>query len=234
MEKILSNKYVRYLVTLGIGVTIGAIFYPSKSIDREIETSYQKKIEKLQEEKFSLQKEHQEKMHKYLKESLEFEVSLRKKYESVKTENKQLQQKIKEKTLKIVKPDGTIVEETVKESETEVVSKIVTEIREEFNTKVKSIENKWETIHTDRVTKIKQEYEKKLKEKDETISTLKKKEKVEINKKNFGLAFGVLDNKSYYTNGSYDIFGPVFLNMHFQSDEQFNEKRGGIGFGVRF
>lgn len=234
MNKILSNKYVRYLVALGIGVAIGAVFYPSKSIDREVETKYRRKIEKLQEEKMSLQSSYEEKLRKEFKQNVEVQAELKRKYQSVKTENKKLQQKVSEKTLKIVKPDGTIVEETIKESETEIISKVVTEIREEFNTKVRSIENKWQMIHKDRVTKIKKKYDKKLKEKDETISSLKKKEKVEINKRSFGIAAGVLDDQSYYTNGSYDIFGPVFLNIHFETDRQLDEKRGGIGIGLRF
>ena len=142
-------------------------------------------------------------------------------------------QKVEEGTLKIVKPDGTIVEKTYKKTETEQISQITTAVRDEFNRKVKSIENKWKKVHAERLTKVKNEFDLKIKEKEKEIYELKKSRVVEINKRNFGISTGFLSNKNYYTGVSYDIYGPFFLDLHTESDFKGDFAIGG-GIGLRF
>lgn len=234
MNKLLSNKYIQFIVTIGIGITLGALFYPSKTIERELETKYERKIERLVDEHSKKTSQLTEENKKLSKKITEVQIESSKKVSSLKIENTKLKQKTQERTLKIVKPDGTIVEQTFKESETEVVSKVITDVRQEFVTKVKSIEKKWESIHKKRVSSIKEEYSKKIKEKDKVISSLKQSEKIQINKKSFAVAVGVLRDKGYYTNLSYDLVGPVFINMQLQSDEGFSNNRAGVGVGLKF
>lgn len=232
--KIFNNMWVKYIVILFIGVTIGSIFYPSKSITREEVAKYEAKIEKVQEEKreavsraMSVVNEKSE-QHKEFKRESEHKIS------SLRTENTHLKQKTKERIVKIIKPDGTITEEIVRESDTEVVSQIVTDIKQEFNEKVSSIEKKWKTIHTKRVTTIRDTYEKKLAEKQHIVDEYSKKETIKINERKFGISLGYTSYDKYFSSISYDMYGPFFLDLHIESNKGFSDTGGGIGIGFRF
>lgn len=234
MNKLLQNTYVRYGLALMIGAAIGAIFYPTKSIEREIESKYQSKIERLESDRRYIEEKYSQELRREINSNVEYRKETNKKISSLKTENTHLKQNVKEKTLKIVKPDGTIVEETFKESETEVVSKVVTSIKQEFNEKVSSIEKKWETVHKKRVRAIIDKHDKEIKQKEEIISSYKKKETIKINHRSFAIAAGKLNDDNYYGNVSYDIFGPVFINGHFEANNKFEVDKLGVGIGLRF
>jgi hypothetical protein len=38
----------------------------------------------------------------------------------------------------------------------------------------------------------------------------------------------------YYGNVSYDVYGPWFLNLHVEADNEFQNGVGGLGLGWRF
>lgn len=234
MKELLKNNLVRYGLVLIAGIAIGAVFYPSKTIETELEQKYQQQITRLQEEHREKKSELQEQIQKQIAETKEVEQRTEAKLSSVKEENSRLKRQVKERTLKIIKPDGTIVEETYKESQTEVVTKIVTEIRQEFVTKVNSIEKKWEKVHVRRLKKVKEKFDKKIEEKDKVIASLKKSKKVEINKRDFAIAAGLKTDQDYYVNGSYSLFGPFFLNFHAETNKRFDDQAAGIGFGIGF
>ena len=233
ISTILNNRYIQIVIALLIGCAIGAIFYPSKTIKEEIEQKYERQLQQKEEEHikafYELSTKHTEEIN-ILKSKTEETTS---KIHSLTQENYELRQKSEESTLRIVKPDGTIVEKTYKKSETEQISQITTEIKSEFSRKVKEIEQKWTTIHKERVSRIKIEHDKVIAIKETEIAQLKKKTTIEINKRNFGIYGGYMTNKNYYSGVQYDVFGPVFLDAHVQSDFQDNAA-GGIGFGFRF
>lgn len=234
MNKLTQNPIIKYVIAFAIGIGIGAVFYPSKTIEREIESKYQSKIERLGEEKKYIESKYSEELNKEIKSNIEYRKDTEQKISSLHIENTQLKQKVKERSIKIIKPDGTITEETFKETDTEVVSRVVSEIKSEFNEKVASIESKWETIHRNRVTEIKSMYEKQLKEKEETISEYKMKEKITINKRAFGISIGIKNDEEYFSSIQYDIYGPFFLDLHFEANKELNDNGAGIGFGMRF
>jgi len=233
MKKVLQNKYIQWILILIIGISIGAICYPSKSIRIDEQQKYQRQLEKKQQEHVKQVKDMVDKFdatQTSMKTKIE---ESNRKVHSLTQENHELRKKTDEGTLKIVKPDGTIIEKTYKKTETEQISQITTEITEEFNRKVKSIENKWMTIHKQRVSKIKQEFDKQIKEKEQVISEFKRKKSVEINKRSFGIAVGYLTNNNYYTSISRDVFGPVFIDVKTESNFANNFAVGG-GIGLRF
>lgn len=235
MKRLLNNKTVSLIMALIMGIAIGAIFYPSKSITREETAKYEAKIEKLENEKreqvsnaVSLLNERTEYFKNQKRES-------QSKMSSLRTENTRLRQKTKETIIKIIRPDGTIEEKIVRTSDTEIVSQIVTDIKQEFNEKVTSIENKWKTIHKKRVVSIKESYEKKLSEKQHIIDTYSKKETIKINERKFGISIGYTNDNRYYGGVSYDIFGPIFLDLHVDTDiKASNNSQVGVGLGFRF
>lgn len=233
MAKILTNKFVQIAIALLAGLMIGAIFYPSKTITEEERQRYEEKIEKKVEEKEKLRKELTEKIDLEKEKNTELRVETERKIAVMKTEIRELQAKTKKKTFKLVKPDGTIIEKTFSESEVNESTKVITEVREEFNQKVTSIEKKWMKVHKERVDKIKKDYSKKEEKYKETIAELSKKKEVKINERKFGVAIGYLSNENYYSNVSYDIAGPLFLNLHTESDFR-GDFAAGLGIGLRF
>lgn len=234
LKKLLSNRYILSILIFLLGAGVGAIFYPSKSITREEQSRYERQIEKLENEKKQIQTEMQSNINT-LTELNKIRIEEKNsKISSLTSENTQLRQKVKERIVKIITPDGTIREETVRESDTQVVSQIVTDIKQEFNEKVTSIENRWKKVHEQRVVEIKEDYEKQLSEKDKTIATLSKKETIEINKRNFGISLGYTTNGTLYSSVVYDIYGPFFLDIHAESSKEFNDSNFGLGLGIRF
>lgn len=234
MPKILTNRYAQLVLTLVIGVAVGAIFYPSKSIRKEEIRKYEEKLAKQEKETATMQLELGGMLNEEKKQNKTLREESHKKISSLKEENFKLKSKITEKRFKIIKPDGTIEERWFKESETDVVASAVTNIKSEFTRKVTSIEKKWKKVHEERVKKIKSDYEKKLSESKKIDSSIEKKEKIDINKRNFGISLGKKTDNDYFSGISYDIFGPVFLDLHFEADEAFGDKEAGLGIGLRF
>lgn len=230
--KALDKIWVRYVAILLVGVTIGAIFYPSKEVSIEEKLKLQSEITKLKEEKKQIKKDYENKINIKEEVSKQYKQQTESKLSSLKQENTSLKQKIKERTIKIIKPDGTVVEETIRESQTEVVSRVITEIREEFKQKIQSIENKWKSIHEKRVAKIRDNYVARLEEKDKKIKEYEMSKTVSINKRRFGVSLGYLGNNEYFSSVQYDMFGPMFLDLHLGGN--MDNVRAGIGIGVRF
>ncbi len=234
MKKLLNNKWITPVIALLVGMAIGAIFYPSKSITREETSRYEAKIEKLQEENRTRLSKAMSLVNERIVENQEYKRETQSRMSSLRTENTHLKKRVKERIIKIITPDGTIREEIVRESDTEVVSQIVTDIKQEFNEKVTSIENRWKKVHQSRVVTIRDTYQKKLKEKQHIIDTHSKKEKIEINKRNFGISLGYTTDDQIYSSVTYDIFGPVFLDVHLESTPKFEDIGAGAGIGISF
>jgi len=234
LKKLLNNKWAIPVIALLGGIVIGAVFYPSKTITREETARYEAKIEKLENENREIEQDFKanfiamEESHKEYKRESESKIS------SLRTENTHLKQKTKERIVKIIKPDGTITEEIVRESDTEIVSQIITDIKQEFNEKVTSIESKWKKVHETRVVAIRDTYEKKLSDKQHIIDTYSKKETIKINERKFGVSLGYTTYDKYFSSISYDLAGPLFLDFHLESDSSFSDSGAGVGVGFRF
>lgn len=216
------------------GIAIGAIFYPSKTITREVEARYESTIDRLENEKKSEREQFAEILTKRETEHKEYRRETDQKMSSLRTENTELKQKTKETIVKIVKPDGTITEKTIRTSDTQVVSQIVTDIKQEFNEKVSSIEEKWKQVHEDRVKDIKKDYERQLEEKQKEISYYSKKETIKVNERKFGVSLGYTKNDTYFSSITYSVFGPFFLDVHLEADPKFVNSNGGVGLGFSF
>jgi hypothetical protein len=215
-----------------VGITVGAIFYPSKEVSIEEKLKLQSEITKLKEEKRQIEKNYQNKISIKEEVAKQYKQQTDSKLYSLKQENTSLKQKIKERIIKIIKPDGTIVEETIRESQTEFVSRVITKIRAEFKEKIDSIENKWKLIHEKRLIKIRDNYVARLEEKDKKIKQYEMNKRVSINQRRFGFSLGYLGNNEYFSSVQYDMFGPMFLDLHLGGNT--NNVRTGIGIGVKF
>lgn len=224
-----------------LGAAIGVVFYPSKTItEREtskLKESYELKISEIQKTHAEESAKLSEKLiaEESSRKSLEIETS--KKVETLTQENRSLKQSSKKQKFKLIKPDGTIIEKEMEQSNSEEVSSVVTSIKEEFNQKVKSIEEKWKKVHQERVAELKKKFDQdieKTKSEQKTIEKIVEKEKiVEINKKKLrpevGLAYDREDLMGYF-HLSYPVVGPVFIGGGASGNKtKFGEAQLGLG-----
>lgn len=230
---LLSKEWVRLVGVLLIGITIGAIFYPTKKVEEKITQKYEQEISSLKEEHVKQSVESNEKWLKIVNEARIKKEETEHKLTKLTDEVKSLKSKSKVSTYKLVKPDGTIEERTFTENEVDQSSRTVTKIQEEFKQKIESIETKYATIHSERVTAIKKEYDSKESEYKKTIAELTKSKTVSVNEKKFGIEAGMMSNKNYYGHATADLWGPVFIGVHGELGTN-NDNKLGAGIGLRF
>lgn len=237
VQYIKDNAWARYVLLFVAGAAIGAIFYPSKTITKEVKVEDITRITQLQKELTNTTKQYEEKLRQEQTESRKRETTLTKKITSLSTEVRVLKSKVKTSYYKLVKPDGTIEERKFTESEVDESTKVVKSIREEFTKKITEIENRWLSIHRDRVTKIEIAHMKEIDTYKERIKKLEEYEHIEINKRSTQFEVGFLSNKNYYLHITRDLFGPVFIGVHTQSNFGLlanPEFAIGGGIGLRF
>jgi hypothetical protein len=227
---IAENKLVQFLLVGLGGIAIGVIFYPTKEIQEREKTKYEQQMSKVSEEHKSEIKRLNESFKKETHKVASINKDLRSKLDKVTVENKELKNKQKVSYFKLIKPDGTIEIRRFSESEVNESSQAVTKIQQEFELRLKSVEEKWEKIHEQRISVIKKEFDKKEEEHKRQIQELEKSKITEINKKKFGLEIGLNLQKQTYGHVTYDIFGPIFIGLH----SQIGSLNTGAGIGIRF
>lgn len=232
--ELLSKEWFRLVGVLLIGITIGAIFYPTKHIEEKVSSKYEQEIAILKEVHSKESRELHDKYEASLKENKELHIQSEKKVAKLKEEVKTLQSKQKTAYYKLIKPDGTIEIKKFTESEVNESSKVVTSIQEEFKTKIDSIETKWATIHQERVANLKREFDSKESDYKKTIASLEKSKTVSVNEKSFGIEAGYLANKNYYGHATMDLWGPVFVGVHGEIGQNGDGNQLGAGLGLRF
>jgi hypothetical protein len=227
---IAENKMVQFLLVGLCGIAIGVIFYPTKEIQEKERLKYEQQISKMsQEHKTELTKLNESfKQEKYKVTTVNKD--LRSKLDKITVENKELKNKQKVSYFKLIKPDGTIEIKKFSESEVNESSQAVTKIQQEFELRLKAVEDKWEKVHEQRVSLIKKEFDKKEEEHKKQIQELEKSKITEINKKKFGLEVGLNLQKQVYGHATYDLFGPFFIGLH----SQIGSINTGAGIGIRF
>jgi hypothetical protein len=217
-----------------LGVTIGVLFYPTKRVEEKLTQKYEQQISALKQEHQLETQKLTENYNLSLKEASIRLEETQKKVSSLTVQIKELKSNQKTAKFKIVRPDGTIEEKEFTETQTEESSKVISQIQEEFKTKVTQIEQKWSDIHRQRVTEIKKEFDRKESEYKNTIATLEKEKKVTTNDKRFGLEVGIMTDKNYYGHGTMDVWGPTFIGVHGQFGQNNQNNQMGVGIGIRF
>ena len=241
MAKLLQNRYVQLALALFVGITLGAVFYPTKTIERSVE-------QKLEEEHSTrvenLRKEHREEL-KELSDRLtvqeaerrELQEETKRRISRLTTENRKLKESSKKQRFKLIKPDGTIIEKELEESNREETSRIVTQVREEFDRKVKSIEDRWKKAYRERLEKVKtqqsQEIAELKAEHRKQLTELKIEEKTTVNPKKLNIEAGLTTDREYHLHGSYTLWGPMSVGVGTAfSEEEFDHATFGLGINL--
>lgn len=239
LSELVQNRFVQLGIALVVGITVGAIFYPQKSIEEkvreQVKQEYELKIEESEKRHASESKELQAKLETEQKSHREYQEEASRKIEKLVQENSTLKQSMKKQKLKIVKPDGTIVEKEIEESNSEATHTVITQVKEEFSRKIKEIEDRYKKVHEERVAKLKADFDeelKKAKSETKTVEVIREVERrVEVNKKSLRPEIGATTDKDIYLHGTYNLWGPTFIGGGVSgTDKGFGEARIGLGF----
>ena len=229
-----NNPWLKSVLLLVAGIAIGAMLYPTKHIEEKYKSHYEELMATSAETSRVMILSYQEKLDKVTQEKNTLEIETSKKISSLTVQVKDLKSKTKESYYKIVRPDGTIEIKKFKESEVDESSKVIVSVKEEFDTKIKQINERYEKIHKERIEAIRDEFLSKESSYKRTIADLEKSKITDVNKKSAGFELGYLSDKSYYSHGTYDLFGPVYLGMHSSYNPTSLEFLYGGGIGFRF
>lgn len=234
LKYLLEKQWVRYVLTLMAGVAIGAVFYPTKRVEEKIKKKYEEEIQRVYERNASSEEKWQELYSSVSEEYRSYQKESNNKLESLTTTIRDLKSKQKTAYYKLVKPDGTIEERQFSESEVNESTQVVTQIRQEFQEKVQSIEQKWSDIHRQRLTEVKKQFEEKEQTYVKRIEELERSKVTTVNEKRFGAEVGMDTDRDYYIHGTGNIFGPVFMGVHGETSKEFNSQSIGLGLGIQF
>lgn len=228
---IANHQWAQFVLVFVVGVGVGALFYPTKHIEERVKQKYEEQSAKVAEEHKKEIASIQESFDKQIQSYKSVVAEKESKLNQLTVQISNLKKSQKTTYYKIIKPDGTVEVRKTSDSESEESTQIVTQIQQEFKEKVASIENKWETLHKQRVSEIKTEYSKKEEEYKKKISTLESEKIVDINPKKYGIEGGITTQRSTYLHVNADVFGPFFVGAHASTG---NENSLGAGIGFRF
>lgn len=231
--ELLTKEWVRLVGMLLLGVTVGAVFYPTKRIEEKVTKKFESEIASLKEVHSKEMQQTTEKYEASLKEAKELHIESERKVSKLTTENRNLQARVKTSYYKLIKPDGTIEIKRFTDSEVTESTRVVTQIQEEFKVKIDAIETKWSDIHKERITAVLKQFDSKEQEYKRQISELQSSRTVSVNEKRFGLEAGIMSDKDYYGHATADLWGPIFVGVHGELGKN-NENKLGAGIGLHF
>ena len=141
---LLKNDYVRGVLILLLGVTIGALFYPTKKVEEKVSQKYEQQISQIKSEFQTYKSVSEEKI-----------TSLTSQVTELNTHQKIVY-------VKVVKPDGTVeihktTEKDTQESDSkssQVTQDKITQIQSEFASKEKTYQETIATLEKSKTTSV--------------------------------------------------------------------------------
>jgi hypothetical protein len=233
-KEVLSNQYVRYAIVLFVGITIGVVFYPSKSIQETESKKYEQQIASLTETYKNELNHEQQKYDQLNGEFHSYHDTMESKVILLNTSVRNLSSKKRTTTVKVVHPDGLIETKTVSESDTEESDKVTAQLQQEYKEQLDSVEKKWQTIHESRIKEIQTQFDQKESTYKQTIQDLEKSKTITVNQKKFGVEIGLMSDKDYYLHASMDLWGPFFIGFQGEANREFSDNQVGAGIGLHF
>lgn len=238
----MTKEIIYPIVGLAIGLMVGSFLLPSKTeetIRSEIRIeSLKEEVIKERELRIQTTSTLQEQVTSLEEQNTRLVSETTSKITSLTKENRSLKQRVSKQKYRLVKPDGTIIERELSNSETQANSTIVTSVRKEFTQKVALIEQRWKSAYTKRVKEIQSTYEDRLKEQSkkhkEEIAQIQEKTTITTNEKKLRVEAGYTSEQRYYLHGSYPLLGPLTLGGEIQADSKQEIKSYGVGVGVQF
>lgn len=232
LKKLWNNEIIRSVIILAIGITVGAVFYPSKHVEETVSKKYESEISALKQSHSQELQSSNEQLQKVTAESAAYHSQADAKISQLTSQVSSLQSKKKVSYSKIIHPDGTIEIKQNSESDTNSTSQVVTQLQSEYQTKMDSLKQQMSKESDDKVSLLTKQFDAKEQDYKKQISDFESKKVVDVNAKKFGLEGGMLNDKDYYLHATGDIWGPVFIGV--QGEAGPGGSKMGLGLGIRF
>jgi len=232
LQPLLKNEYVRYVLVLLAGITIGALFYPTKRVEERVSQKYEQQIKTLNQVHSQELQTSKSQLDKVTSESRTLQSESQEKISQLTTQVHDLQTSRKTTYYKLVHPDGTTEIRETTDSETEESDKVATQVQAEYQQKLDTTVQQLNQVHETQVSQMQKDYTSKAESYEQTISELKKEKITETGVKKFGVEGGYLNDKDYYVHATGDLWGPFFLGIHGETGP--TDSKLGVGLGIRF
>jgi hypothetical protein len=232
LTKVLSNRYAQ----LGVAVLVGALatvfLYPTKTIEQNVADEYQLIIDR----KVKEQKDITTQVQKLLDEQTSKNSTLESQYRQLVTEFNskitEMQSHRVETTHTITRPDGSSETWTSLETQDSMTEKIISELKSDYESKLKQSESDWSKKLETEVTKTSEQYKIQIAELQKELATHNESTVTTINAKKLGVEVGATSEFRGYVHATYDLWGPIFVGAHVEGNRT-NTSAGG-GLGIRF
>lgn len=235
---LLSKEWVRYVLILLVGITVGAVFYPTKKIEEKTSLRYEQQITSLKEQQSKEISTLNQAVDQAKQETQSVKEDSDKKISSLRSQISELKSKTTTIHYKVIKPDGTVVERDSTQSDVDNTSDTVTQVQQEYKQQLDAIDQKWSTMHEQVIAQMTKDFSAKESEYQSTIESLQKSKTVTVNEKHFSVEGGMMNDKDYYVHATADLWGPVFLGLQGEirstNSDQSADNRLGMGIGIRF
>jgi hypothetical protein len=233
-KSLLQKEWVRYVLVLVAGITIGALFYPTKQIEEKLSLKYEQTIASINEKNGQELEKQNSKYEKLQEEFNSYQSQAETKISSLTKQISNLKSKSKEKYVKIIHPDGTVEIRKDTENESSSETTTVTQVEEEYKQKIETLNKQWESTVESKTSELKKEFSSKEQQYEKTIQDLKSSKTVSVNSKRFGIDVGIMSDKSYYGGVNADLWGPLYLNLEANINTPESSNKVGAGVGIRF
>ena len=232
LRPLLQNQMVRYVLVLLTGITIGALFYPTKSIQEKISKKYEQQIQTLNQVHSQELLTAKQETYKATSDTVKIQEQSQSQIQQLTTQVRDLQSSKKTTYSKITHPDGTVEVKSTTDAESDESDSATTKLQADYQQKLDTATQQLQKSYQDQITTMSKDYTSKAESYEQTISSLQKSKTVEINQKTTDVELGVMNDKDYYVHAQHDLWGPFFLGG--QGELGSGGARGGVGIGFRF
>lgn len=222
--------------TIIIGSVIAVLGVGLLSIQKTIsyfKEEYRSSIaEEYSRENTSLRQQLQHQKQSYETQLSSLSLELKDKESKYESQIKDLRTKIRISTIKVVKPDGTIEERKIEQSEVVDLTASIEETRREYSVQLREQEQKLRIEQEHTISQLSLEWTQERSKLESEIAVLKESKQTSINPRQLRVEAGLMSTLNPYIHFNYDLTSPLFVGT--QVERSSNEYDVGIGIGVKF
>ena len=235
MNKIqaLVQKYpwLKYILAYAVGVAMGAFFYPTRQIKETMQQQFQQEMQTTQQESAKELATVNDKYASTLREYASYREDTEKELTKLNVTVMQLQDRKRTYDYKIVKPDGTVIEQHYTEDDVNEANQVIQQTQEEYKQQVTSITQTLKDQYSSTISSMQKDFDSKTQTYQAEIASLKSTKSETIGQKQFGIELGETSARATYLHGTFDLLGPIMLGLHGSVG---SETQVGAGIGFRF
>jgi len=226
-----ASKPLQFALVFLAGVTVGALFYPTKIIKDSLTKTFQSQIATLNQQHSTELAQTKSQYNAQVQTLTQTNTTLSSKVTDLTTQVTNLKSHQTNNYVKIVHPDGTIEIRDTSEKDSSSEQQISQQMQQEYDQKLQTQIFQLQTVQASTISSMQKTWDAKEQSYQSQIATLTKTHSETINPKNFGVEAGVLTDGDYYAHVTYDVWGPFLIGLHGQFGAT---SQVGAGIGLRF